>query len=195
MEHTSGHLAHKASAPYASKVAIAQALAAMGARAVTITAVARTKPADSRAIYKEVNGTQSLSGQTPTNHEWFLGSRTLRLQAAFLLLMYADYRQRHSAEADAHGIAFTLAYHNYRRLYPTDVLISPERLALLIGGGYSIGWREIPKGGSSKFLAGNVKVAKCRSCGLPHLCEAHFRKYECTDCLTKADEVPMLLAA
>lgn len=194
MDYISGHLAHKASAPYASKVAIAQALAGLGARAVTLTSVARTKPADSRAIYKEVNGTQSLSGQTPTNHEWFLGSRPLRLQAAFLLLMYAAYRERHNAEADAHGIAFTLAYHNYRRLYPGEALISPERLALLIGGGYSIGWREIPKGGVSKFAAGNVKVAKCRKCALPHLVEAHFRKYECADCLAKAEE-PKLLAA
>jgi len=194
VDHISGHLAHKASAPYASKVAIAQALAGMGARAVTITAVARTKPADSRAIYKEVNGTQSLSGQTPTNHEWFLGSRQLRLQAAYLLLMYAAYRERDSIEADAHGIAFTLAYHDYRRLFPGDALISPERLALLIGGGYSIGWREIPKGGVSKFAAGNVKVAKCRKCALPHLVEAHFRKYECADCQAKAEE-PQLLAA
>lgn len=194
MEHTSGHLAHKASAPYASKVAIAQALAAVGARAVTITAVARTKPADSRAIYKEVNGTQSLSGQTPTNHEWFLGSRSLRLQAAFLLLTYAAYRESNSAHPDAHGIAFTLAYHNYRRLYPSEVMISPERLALLIGGGYSVGWREIPKGGVSKFTAGNVKVAKCRKCGLAHLAEAHFRKYECADCQAKVVE-PMLMAA
>jgi hypothetical protein len=194
VDHISGHLAHKASAPYASKVAIAQALAGMGARAVTITAVARTKPADSRAIYKEVNGTQSLSGQTPTNHEWFLGSRQLRLQAAYLLLMYAAYRERNSVEADAHGIAFTLAYLNYRRLYPVDALISPERLALLIGGGYSIGWREIPKGGVSKFAAGNVKVARCRKCALPHLVEAHFRKYECAACQAKSEE-PQLLAA
>lgn len=194
MDHISGHLAHKASAPYASKVAIAQALASMGARAVTITAIARTKPADSRAIYKEVNGTQSLSGQTPTNHEWFLGSRSLRLQASFLLLMYAGYRERHSAEADAHGIAFTLAYHNYRRLYPDEAMISPERLALLIGGGYSIGWREIPKGGVSKFAAGNVKVAKCRKCKLPHLAEAHFRSYHCADCQARADEALPLAA-
>lgn len=194
MDHISGHLAHKASAPYASKVAIAQFLAGMGARAVTITAVARTKPADSRAIYKEVNGTQSLSGQTPTNHEWFLGSRQLRLQAAYLLLMYASYRERNSTEADAHGIAFTLAYHNYRRLYPGEALVSPERLALLIGGGYSIGWREIPKGGVSKFAAGNVKVARCRKCALPHLVEAHFRKYECAECQARVEE-PQLLAA
>jgi hypothetical protein len=194
VDHISGHLAHKASAPYASKVAIAQFLAGMGARAVTITAVARTKPADSRAIYKEVNGTQSLSGQTPTNHEWFLGSRQLRLQAAYLLLMYASYRERNSTEADAHGIAFTLAYHNYRRLYPGEALVSPERLALLIGGGYSIGWREIPKGGVSKFAAGNVKVARCRKCALPHLVEAHFRKYECAECQARVEE-PQLLAA
>ena len=114
---------------------------------------------------------------------------------AFLLLMYAAYRERHSADHDAHGIAFTLAYHNYRRLYPGDALISPERLALLIGGGYTVGWREIPKGGASKFMAGNVKVAKCRRCGLPHLVEAHFRKYECSACIEKENEEPMLLAA
>lgn len=183
MQHTTGNLAHKASKSYASKVAIAEALASMSARAVTMTAVARTKPADSRAIYKSVTGSQSQSGQTPTNHEWFLGSRILRLHAAILLLMYADYRAKHEPTHDAHGIAFALSYNNYLKLCMGSALISPERFALLAGNGYSIGWRDIPKGGASKFVRDNVKVMRCRQCRLAHLVEAHFVRYKCTECL------------
>jgi hypothetical protein len=183
MQSTTGNLDHKASASYASKVAIAQACAAMGARAVTLTSVARTKPADSRAIYKSVTGSQSQSGQTPTNHEWFLGSRTLRLHSALLLLMYAAYREHHEPLPDAHGIAFTLSYNNYLGTCGGEALISPERFALLAGNGFSIGWREIPRGGASKFPTGNVKVIRCRKCRLPHLVEAHFVRHTCSHCL------------
>lgn len=184
MYNTTGNLAHKASVPYASKVVIAQALAGMGARAVTITSVARTKPADSRAIYKSVTGTQSQSGQTPTNHEWFLASRTLRQHAALLLIMYAMYREKYDGDHDAHGLAFTLAYHNYLLVCMGEAPISPERMVLLITNGFSIGWREITKGGVSKFPQDNVKVMKCRGCSLPHLVEAHFIRYKCTSCET-----------
>lgn len=183
MHNTTGTLDHKASASYASKVAVAQALAAVGARAVTLTSVARTKPADSREIFKSVTGTQSQSGQTPTNHEWFLSNRPVRLHAAMLLLMYATYREKHEPLPDAHGIAFTLAYHNYLGVCRTAPLISPERFALLAGNGFSIGWREIPRGGASKFPHNNVKIKRCRVCRIPHLIEAHYVRYTCTECL------------
>ena len=183
MDHTTGNLDHKASLAYASKVVIAQALAGMGSRAVTLTSVARTKPADSRAIYKRVTGKQSQSGQTPTNHEWFLSSRTLRLHAAMLLLMYASYREKHDKLHDAHGIAFTLSYNNYLGVCRSDPQISPERFALLAGTGFSIGWRDIPRGGASKFPHSNVKVMRCRKCKLPHLVEAHFVRHTCSECL------------
>lgn len=182
MQNTTGNLDHKASAQYASKVAIAQALAGMNARAVTLTSVARTKPADSRAIYKSVTGFQSQSGQTPTNHEYFLTNRSLRLHAALLLLMYAAYREKHEPLPDAHGIAFTLSYNDYLRMCGSEHLISPERFALLAGNGFSIGWREIPRGGASKFPHDNVKVMRCRKCRIPHLTEAHFVRYTCTGC-------------
>jgi hypothetical protein len=183
MHNTTGNLDHKASVSYASKVAIAQACAAMGARAVTLTSVARTKPADSRAIYKTVTGKQSQSGQTPTNHEWFLGNRQLRLHSAMLLLMYAAYREKHEPMPDAHGIAFTLSYSAYLRMCRSEAQISPERFALLAGNGFSIGWRDIPRGGASKFPHGNVKVMRCRKCKIPHLVEAHFVRHTCTECL------------
>jgi hypothetical protein len=182
MQNTSGVFSHKSSNTYASKIVIAQALASMNARAVTITSVARTKPADSRAIYKSVTGSQSQSGQTPTNHEWFLGSRPLRLHSAMLLLMYALYREQHRTSDDAHGIAFTLTLYNYQLMYGKEALISPERMVLLIGHGFGIGWREITKGGPSKFAADNVKVMKCRVCKIPHLVEAHFINYLCGEC-------------
>jgi hypothetical protein len=194
LEHTSGHLAYKASNSYASKIVIAQALAVMGARAVTLHGVARCRPSDARAVYKEVWGTPSPSGNTPTNHEWFLGNRRLRQHAALLLLMYSTYRESNSNKDDAHGIAFTLAYYNYRRVYPGEPLISPERLALLVNG-YSIGWREIPRGGASKFTAGNVKVAKCQRCLVPHLAEYHFHKYVCSECQARPEMSQQLLAA
>jgi hypothetical protein len=183
MQNTTGNLDHKASLAYASKVAIAQANAAMGARAVTLTSVARTKPADSRAIYKSVTGNQSQSGQTPTNHEWFLQSRNLRLHSAMLLLMYAAYREKHEPLPDAHGIAFTLSYSNYLGVCRGEALISPERFALLAGNGFSIGWRDIPRGGASKFPHDNLKVMRCRKCRLPHLIEAHYVRHTCTECL------------
>lgn len=183
MQNTTGNLDHKASSSYASKVAIAQANAAMGARAVTLTSVARTKPADSRAIYKSVTGMQSQSGQTPTNHEWFLTNRTLRMHSALLLLMYAAYREKHEPLADAHGIAFTLTYNNYLRVCGAQAQISPERFALLAGNGFSIGWRDIPRGGASKYPHGNVKVMRCRRCRVPHLVEAHFVRHTCSECL------------
>jgi hypothetical protein len=183
MHNTTGNLDHKASVQYASKVAIAQALAGMGCRAVTLTSVARTKPADSRAIVKTTTGMQSQSGQTPTNHAYFLSNRSLRLHAAMLLLMYAAYREKHEPLPDAHGIAFTLTYNNYLRMCRSEPLISPERFSLLAGNGFSIGWREIPRGGASKFPHDNVKVMRCRRCKTPHLAEAHFVRYTCTDCL------------
>lgn len=183
MHNTTGNLDHKASASYASKVAVGQALAAFGARAVTLTTVARTKPADSRAIVKTITGTQSQSGQTPTNHAWFLGNRQLRQHSALLLLMYAAYREKHEPLPDAHGIAFTLTYNNYLGVCRGKALISPERFALLAGNGFSIGWRDIPRGGASKFPHDNVKVMRCRKCRVPHLIEAHFRSHTCSECL------------
>lgn len=177
-----GQFSNKSSAPYASKVVIAQALADMGARAVTLTSVARTKPADSRAIYRSVTGTQSQSGQTPTNHQWFLGSRAIRMHAALLLIMYAKYREAHDKSPDAHGVAFALAYSNYLRVAGQQVLVSPERLVLLISHGFGIGWRDILKGGASKFSGDNVKVIKCRKCKMGHLVEAHFLSYTCSTC-------------
>jgi hypothetical protein len=173
------NFAAKSSLAYASKVALASELAKMGARAVTMTAVARTKPSDSRAIYRKLNGAASQSGQTPTNHEWFLMSKQLRQHAAFLLICYAMYRNAYEPHPDAHGTAFTLTYKNYLAVCGEAPPISPERLVLLISNGFSIGWRDILSGGASKFPSENMRVMRCRACKVPHLAEAHFRTYEC----------------
>lgn len=167
---------------YASKLAIAVELAKLGARAVTITSVARTKPADSRIVYKQVRGNQSQSGQTPTDHQWFLFNRTRRLHGAFLLLSYFTYRTRHKDNPDAHGLAYTLAYKVYKQITDENPIVSPERFNLLVGHGFSIGWQGIIKGGSSKFPFDNVKVVNCRKCRMPHLAEAHFLSYVCPVC-------------
>jgi hypothetical protein len=167
---------------YASKLAVAHELARLGARAVTITSVARTKPADSRLTFKRVHGSQSQSGQTPTDHEWFLANRTRRLHAAFLLITYAKYRLSLEHSPDAHGLAFAVALRNYGDLCGSGAPVSPERLNLLVGTGFGIGWRDIIKGGSSKFSSDNVRVLNCRKCRVPHLVEDFYVNYICTAC-------------
>lgn len=164
---------------YASKLSIAYELAKLRARAVTITSVAHTKSADSRAKYKQVHGSQSRSGQTPTDHQWFLFNQTRRQHGALLLLLYARYRASLEPSPDAHGLAFVMAYRMYSQMSDGEPLVSPERFNLLAGKGYSIGWRDITKGGQTKFLADNVKVAMCKKCRIPHLAEAHYLNYIC----------------
>jgi hypothetical protein len=185
---TTGTLAHKASAHYANKVVIAEVLAGFGVRAVTITAVARVRPTDARAIYTRFVGSPSRSGRTPTSHKWFLGSRSLRLQSAFVLLTFAMYRQQYEGEFDAHGISFVLTLYNYQSLYRNKGEISGERMALLINDGFGARWRQIPTGGTSDFEHDNVKILKCRGCALPHLVEAHKIGYTCESCLDAAKD-------
>jgi hypothetical protein len=172
----------KVSGNYASKIDIAKELAELDCRAVTLTAVARTKPADSRQIYKDVKGTQSQSGQTPTDHQWFFASKERRKQAAFLLMTYAKYREHYASMADAHGVAFTLAYRLYVKVTKDDAEISGERWQLLVGRGFERNWREISKGGSTGFEYDNAKVLLCRKCETPHLVEAHHLSYQCPTC-------------
>lgn len=166
---------------YESKLYMARALAALGARAVTITAVARTKSDDSRKIHRQVNGHGSNPGQTPTDPEWLMANRTRRLHAALLLIFYEGWRKTYQSLPDAHGLAFIMAYRDYQRLVPGNQAINPERLNLLVSG-FNIGWREITKGGSSKFATDNVRVMNCKKCRLPHLVEAHHITYICPVC-------------
>lgn len=169
---------------YASKLAVGRSLANLGARSVTITAVAKTRPTDSSMLYMQVNGCQSPSGQTPKDQLWFLKTIEQRQHAAFLLLVYAKYRAQFEPKPDAHGLAFSLAYSTYLRLtnstYET-ALVSIERFNLLAGVGFQFGWRGILQGGSSKFASDNVKVLNCRKCGNPFLVEAHFMNYDCNN--------------
>lgn len=172
----------KTSETYASKIAIATELAHLGCRAVTLTAAARTKPADSRHVYRKIRGEQSQSGQTPSDHEWFFVTKTRRMHAAFLLLTYAKYRAHHAGDPDAHGLAFTLALRMYHALTGQEAPISPERWNLLIGKGYDRNWRVIPQGGATSFLDDNGKVLRCRKCRVPHFVEAHYMNYTCPTC-------------
>lgn len=172
----------KFSEHYPSKLALAKNLAAMGARAVTITAIARTRPADSRLVHKDVTGQHSNPGRTPTDHEWFLSNQTRRRHAAALLVAYERYRAAHSESPDSHGIAFTLTYSDYRRMCNGRPLVPIERVNLLITNGYGIGWCSISKGGSSKFTSANVKVIACKKCGILHLAESHCLSYVCASC-------------
>lgn len=168
---------------YASKLAMAGELAVLGARAVTITAVARVKPGDARAKYRQVNKTQSRSGQTPSDHQWFLATPVRRQHGALLLLLYAAYRARFDQNPDAHGLAFIIAYRQYLSVcYDTpSPPVSTERFNLLVGAGFSVGWRDIIKGRSSNFASDNVKVLKCRVCNVPHLVEEHLRSFTCQE--------------
>lgn len=173
------------SSNYAAKLAIAGELAKMDARAVTISAVAKIKPADARAKYKQMQGTQSRSGQTPTDHQWFLLNQSRRQHGALLLLTYAKYREEFEPHPDAHGLAFVFAFRMYVQVLrvPADQApVSPERFNLLVGKGFEIGWRDITKAGSSKFAADNVKVMQCKACRTHHLVESHFINYRCQSC-------------
>lgn len=173
----------KTSENYASKLAIATELARLGSRAVTLTAAACTKPADSRLVFRKIRGAQSQSGQTPSDHQWFFANKTRRMHAAFLLLAYAKYRANHSKDPDAHGLAFTMALRYYQSLVPgQDAPISPERSNLLIGKGYARNWRTIPTGGATSFLQDNGKVMRCRGCHVPHFVEQHYVTYTCPTC-------------
>jgi hypothetical protein len=164
---------------YQAKRDIAEELAVLGARAVTISAVAKTNPSDSRDLYKQIRKTQSQSGQTPTDHEWFLANRTRRLHGALLLLMYARYRTGLNLQHDGHGLAFALTLRSYHQLFKEEAIVSPERFSLLATNGFAIGWQNIIRGGASKFRSDNVKVMKCRKCLIPHLVEAHFLNFTC----------------
>ena len=172
---------------YAGKISIAAECAALGCRAVTITAVARTRPSDSRSIYKKIWGQQSKPGQTPDNHEWFLASQDRRLHAAYLLMCYSMIRQQYRNIENSHGMAFTLTLRRYKKLprhkNGADMLVSPERFSLLLGG-YALDWMDILKGATSKFDGTNVKILRCRKCQVPHLVESHHITYVCAhaDC-------------
>lgn len=166
---------------YASKLAIAFELAKLRARAVTITAIAKTRTQHSSEKYQQVWGRQSPPGRTPSDHEWFLGTQQRRRHAALLLLMYHQYRVSYEPDPDAHGLAFVMAYRRYVLVTHNRPVIEINRLNLLIHTGFGIGWRGILKGGASKFDSENVKVLNCRKCRIPHLVEAHFRSYECPD--------------
>lgn len=172
----------KISQHYASKVSIASALAGMGARAVTMTDVARTKAADSRHIFRQVRGEQSQSGQTPSDHQWFFTTKARRMHAAFLSLTYVKYRNHHHGNPDAHGLAFTMALRVYNSLFGNEAPVSPERFNLLVGKGFATNWRDIGNGGATTFANDNGKILRCRQCEVPHFVEAHYLSYRCPSC-------------
>jgi hypothetical protein len=173
------------SAAYASKLAIGIELARHSARAITITSAARLKASDARAIYRQVNGRGSNPGNTPYDPQWFLSNKIKRQHSALLLLLYCKYRtnlELSDAKHDAHGLALALAFRVYSKVTNDTPVINLNRLNFLIGKGFCIGWRDIIKGGSSKFELDNVKVITCKVCKIPHLAEAHFVNYVCAEC-------------
>lgn len=179
----------KVSRTYESKLHVAGELARMGMRAVTLTDVANTKPADSRNAYREINGKQSSSGQTPTFHPWFFQNKTRRMHAALLCLMYAKYRQFYEDQGNPtpHGVAFTVIFKLYHKILggrrmDEENEITGERLNLLIGKGFEVTWKRIPAGESTTFGDSEAKVMACRKCRVPHLVEAHRVDYHCDTC-------------
>lgn len=183
----------KTSNTYASKLVQAHHGALLGMRAVTLTDVAGTKPADSRQAFRAVNKRQSSSGQTPTFHQFFFANKQRRMHAAYLLLKYYAYRMSPEIAADPnpHGLAFLSAFDDYRlrlgifdvkKINDSETAITGERMNLLIGKGYDRNWREIPKGGVTCFENDNGKIMACRRCEVPHFVEAHYVNYICTEC-------------
>lgn len=178
----------KVSRTYESKLVIAGELARMGMRAVTLTDVAMTKPADSREAYRAINGKQSSSGQTPTFHRWFFQTKTRRMHAALLCLMYVKYRKFYEGrDPNPHGMAFTVAFKTYKNILGERPLdeeneITGERLNLLIGKGFEVTWKRIAEGERTTFGDDEAKVMACRKCRVPHLAEAHRVDYVCDTC-------------
>jgi hypothetical protein len=172
----------KHSDTYASKIRIAEKLAQMDCRAVTLSAVAKTRPLDSRKVVKQVKGTHSNSGQTPSDHQWFFETVDRRRLGALLVLEYHYQRERYNDNHDAHGVAFALAFDRYFKFFKGDTQINPERFNLLVTKGYDLNWRKIASGESTIFEYDNVCVLLCRSCRIPHLVEAHLVSYTCPRC-------------
>lgn len=175
---------HLSDSAYSSKMIIGGGLAGLTVRAVTIAAISGVSERDARALVTKTIGEPSRSGRTPVSQKWFLSKRNLRLQSAYLLLSYAKYREHFDGALSPFslGLAFTLTYDNYRRMYGANAEISAERLALLVKDGFGTRWRKIASGATSDFEHDNVKVLKCRKCMLPHLVEAEKINYVCEEC-------------
>lgn len=179
----------KTSQVYASKTFIAMRLAQLELRAVTLTAVAKTKPADSREAYRVVNGKQSSSGQTPTFHKWFFQSKKRRMHGALLCLLYVKYRRSYEGnQPNPHGMAFLMAFQTYKQILGNAVRdeeneITGERFNLILSGFQDV-WEQIPKGVTTNFKDDNAKIELCRKCRVPHLVEHHFltHHYVCPTC-------------
>ena len=171
---------------YADKVYIAGALAGMGARAVTMTAIAGTKADDSRIKFVQVNNGKSPSpGRTKRRHQWFLDKPAHRLHGALLLLMYEKFRKAKDGNHDAHALAITESYMWYQKLIFASgdkPLVSLEQFNLLAHYGFRLRWRDLSKGQASAFTVDNMRIKKCMHCRLPHLVEAHLNTYECQIC-------------
>ena len=107
------------------------------------------------------------------------------MHGALLLLLYVTYRKSQllDGKADAHGLAFTMALRDYRKIFPEKPLVSPERFNLLVDGGFQNNWRKIDSGGVSHFKEGNMKLKICRGpCKKVLLVEEHCINYVCSCC-------------
>ncbi len=167
------------------KIRQARLLCKMGARAVTITSATGIRLADARAIYKEINGFASPSGQTPHSLEWYMERPARQLQASVLLKLYAlGIKHGYAAQQ-----AFIGAYEAYWNLYGdsgggdglrAECLIDPERAHYLVKRSGDFGTLSAPGVGEA------IAVQPCRACGLDILAPAHDPSFECPCCASPA---------
>ena len=170
-------------ATYSTKLTLANQLTALGARAVTTSAITGVRPSDARQLFTDTFERPSHSGRTPTEPQWFLATQQRRKHAALLVLMYAKYRESFSNNPEGHALATVLAYQHYKEMTgaagETAPLVSIERFQLLAGVGFRRNWREVRRGGVSAFHENNVKLMPCKLCRVIHLAEAHYVSYIC----------------
>ena len=145
----------------------------MGARAVTLSRVARLPAEMARKLCRDM-GKETPPGQTPDDVSFFTQNPSLRRQGALLLLLYHAFRSHydrfsyeHPLSPYGHLIGITLAYSTYRRCFTSDAVppVNIERFEMLASGynlpkksefaagvkeaGQEIAsWRKIPSGGT-----------------------------------------------
>ncbi len=172
------------STTYANRLAIVEEFAHLGARAVVLSNLCHIRPAEAREICRQIQKKQATSGQTPTDHQWFLQTHERRKHGALLLLLFARFAEYHQQQLPNDYIALgaLLAYKTYSRLVP-DRLVSVERFFLLIDGGFKLSG--IFHHGYSGYGTDNIKILKCKNCQIPHLVEDFRISFICPACKTR----------
>lgn len=169
------------STTYANRLLIVEEFARLGARPVSLAALCRIRAADARRICRQIQQKVASSGQTPSDHRWFLQTHERRKHGALLLLLFSRFALCHQQAfpQDYLALGALQAYKTYARLIP-ERLVSIERFILLIDGKFDL--HRIAHHGCSHYHADNIRIIKCKRCQIPHLVEDFRLSFICPDC-------------